>query len=1010
MAAPVVETTVRRLLDRVSERFYPLGPDAYVAVEKLLRSSDLCTDSATLSRALASVFARSSEEWEAMRATIAAALEPERVAVASRPVGEAPTAPAAERRDAGSTGLGGATRVVVIHSERRWRHRVWSAAARVRRGARRLPAKTWLWCLGGALVVAAAVWVVLLLQTTVSSVLPPKPPDAPALSSAAPPEPEVEERCLRDPTPVVGPKEVSVPPVARKQPPPWIFFATVGLFALVLGAVGVRLWDAPRIAAKLDDRRRADGLRRRRESAADDAGPADAWPAYLVPELPLPIPEGAAIDAAQWLGRLHQPGHPIDLDIDRTIAQTIERGGEPHVVLAPRKIGVPLLVLLDVEEGAHPWSGPASRLLAFWRRLGVPMDVFYYADDPGDLSPADRPAERCTATDLARRHGEQPLLVISRIREGLERVRNRRASRFAKAFGPWERVAWLDPDPRSVAEWGRQKESIARRLAARRAVRYPLTGEAVVAMARALAGVPTAGPVPSAPPLPEPSAPDVGEALRLWATAASLVPDATWDQLEHLRHHFPSIHGALQHPGAIRRLVEWIAAQAGEPFAETCEDGAKIRIPQAVQERIIRDQLQRERRGSTPPGFAREACKILLSQVDPAPAGSRAALYADLKRAAHLVHIDSARARELFQSLQGSEIDHEVRQVLAALSRTLGGGLGEAGAGEVTALAKGDRVPLRSLLGARASEWLRPLVAGFIVGATALGMALAAAVGLGVGALAAKRTGASPLPRYEVPGVFGCRLADVSSATDLRPAMIPIDPGEFLMGSPEDEPDRFDDERQHLVRLTRPYSLSETEVTQGQYEAVIGSNPSDSDTCRGVGVGKELPVTCVSWTDAVAFCNRLSEREGLRPCYDLSGDAARWSRPCTGYRLPTEAEWEYGARSGETGARYGALDDVAWYSDNSDSKVHRVGTKAANAKGLRDVLGNVYEWCWDWYGEYPSADSVTDPGGPDSGRRRVLRGGSWGDEPRGARLALRIGVGPSSRDVLVGFRLARSVP
>ena len=123
-------------------------------------------------------------------------------------------------------------------------------------------------------------------------------------------------------------------------------------------------------------------------------------------------------------------------------------------------------------------------------------------------------------------------------------------------------------------------------------------------------------------------------------------------------------------------------------------------------------------------------------------------------------------------------------------------------------------------------------------------------------------------------------------------------------------------------------------------------------------------------------------------------------------RLPTEAEWEYACRAGTTGARYGKLGEVAWYEDNSDGETHRVGTKAPNAWGLYDMLGNVWEWCQDWHGSYPSGP-VTDPTGPSTGSYRVYRGGSWDFAAGGVRAAYRGGDSPGYRNVDLGFRVAR---
>ena len=248
--------------------------------------------------------------------------------------------------------------------------------------------------------------------------------------------------------------------------------------------------------------------------------------------------------------------------------------------------------------------------------------------------------------------------------------------------------------------------------------------------------------------------------------------------------------------------------------------------------------------------------------------------------------------------------------------------------------------------------------------------------------------------------------------------MIRIPAGEFMMGSPSNEKGRDDDEKQHRVRITRPFYMGETEVTQGLWKAVMGDNPSRFKSC-----GDDCPVEKVSWNDCQKFISKLNSLV-----------------PRGRFRLPTEAEWEYACRAGSRTAIYTGnlkilgknnspeLDPIAWYGGNScvnysggwdcsgwpEKQVscarcgtHAVAGKKPNSFGLYDMIGNVWEWCQDWYDDYPSGQ-VSDPAGPSSGSARVLRGGSWDDLTRYCRSAIRFRYDPGYRDNNLGFRLACS--
>ena len=219
-----------------------------------------------------------------------------------------------------------------------------------------------------------------------------------------------------------------------------------------------------------------------------------------------------------------------------------------------------------------------------------------------------------------------------------------------------------------------------------------------------------------------------------------------------------------------------------------------------------------------------------------------------------------------------------------------------------------------------------------------------------------------------------------------------IQPGTFVMGSPVNEAGRKADEIQHKVTLTRGYWLSDHEVTQAEYQAVMGSNPS-------TWKGEDLPVDTVSWPNAVLYCKNLTQREVARGRLAV-GHA---------YRLPTEAEWEYAARAGTMGASYGESDTLAWSTSNSGGQTHSVKGKLPNAWGLHDMIGNVWEWCSDWYGNYPTTN-VIDPTGSTSGERRVVRGCGWDNDAVSQRFAVRNSGTMSDRYYSIGFRCVLGQP
>jgi len=251
------------------------------------------------------------------------------------------------------------------------------------------------------------------------------------------------------------------------------------------------------------------------------------------------------------------------------------------------------------------------------------------------------------------------------------------------------------------------------------------------------------------------------------------------------------------------------------------------------------------------------------------------------------------------------------------------------------------------------------------------------------------------------------------------------------MGAPENELCREPDEIYFTATLTQPIQVLRTEVTQFQWESVFGSNPSYFE-------GMNRPVERVTWFDACIFCNRLSLSEGLTPCYyadesfntvfdgepPVSTGPVFWNRSAGGYRLPTEAEWEYVCRAGTTTAYCSGetstdcehdpmLDPLAWYAANSNTgngrETHPVGRKLPNRWNIFNLHGNVGEWCWDWYGPYPSGSAI-DPIGPDTGTERINRGGAFNYIAAYCRSGNRWYDAPDSQYNYYGFRIVRNMP
>jgi formylglycine-generating enzyme len=273
--------------------------------------------------------------------------------------------------------------------------------------------------------------------------------------------------------------------------------------------------------------------------------------------------------------------------------------------------------------------------------------------------------------------------------------------------------------------------------------------------------------------------------------------------------------------------------------------------------------------------------------------------------------------------------------------------------------------------------------------------------------------------------LMSCASTKGTSTND----MVLIKGGTFTMGSPDDEPERQDDELQHQVTVSS-FFIGKYEVTQKEYQEIMGTNPSGFK-------GDNLPVENVSWYDAVEYCNKRSQKEGLTPAYTINTKQSdpshknddedsikytvTWNKNANGYRLPTEAGWEYACRAGTT-TPFNTGNNITTsqanyngnypYNNNAKGeyreKTTPIGSFVPNAWGLYDMHGNVDEWCWDWYGEDYPTGAQTDPVGAVTGFSRVLRGGSWYSDGQALRSAYRLNSNPSNRGSFIGFRLVRN--
>ncbi len=842
------------------------------------------------------------------------------------------------------------------------------------------------------------------------------------------------------------------------RPGHYFLFALM-LVSLALVTVGLRWWNAPKA-----QRRRAMALHER-----DSIGAQGPRVIYNVPVFP-PFAVTAMDAAATLLARLPQVGHGLDLDINATLHATVAAGGRTTPVLARTRAAQELTILVDLERGDHPFRGGVEWVLERWAQGGLRFVRLSFEHYPTALR--THPGRRETNLDaLSRRREGTPLIVFARA----TRLREYEGGHaWLRQLGPWPIKVIVDLDPRADDDPALlPEEREARHVLARAGLRrFPFTAAGLVAMAQYV-GSGGAMQVRTPDESLRPAAMITAE-LDAWASCLACVPDPSWAQLEVFRREF--FAAALPDPRHVQRLLDHISPALVGPVPDDpiVGDGTRINLPRDKLIHYRARLRQHDPLGQWRDLEVRATAVILqqLRGADPKALGDRR--LRDFKVAAHEAilaerdpqRVDAGAGLQVFvgdameedlqrwvedeRARRGEDIPPWLAELETAMTREdlqvahMGQWLLPRALGEVapTALAgrRGDLAGLQRVAAAPRGRRGRRRQRG----ARGPGPGLAAAQGRpgddapppraltlvrrtdpepkpeapSLGPSTPDQLGpitAPPTPDHQLGPITapptGAALGVVEVAlADLTPMrFVGLTGGEFTMGSPDTEPDRWNNEGpQHRVHIS-PLVVAEHPVTQGQWRALMHNNPSDPD----YGVGDNLPVTNITWFDTLEFLNRLSVHEQRNPCYTKVRDGVwRWDRSADGYRLPTEAEWEFAARAG-TSSAYSFGDDPtqlpthAWFAENSKNKLHPVGPLHPNPWQLFDMHGLVWEWTWQEFDNYVTQSTV-DPGEPGPFGDRVLRGGSFDVEPWFLRSAVRSRCEPSLRYGVFGFRCVRA--
>ena len=687
-------------------------------------------------------------------------------------------------------------------------------------------------------------------------------------------------------------------------------------------------------------------------------------------KVPPPL-EPTAIDAAaDLLGRSGQNDVGDRLDVSCTVDRTVRAGGrlEPRFLRTNQQ--PPLVVLVDVEDRgraghAHPLAHAVDWILQRWQSTGLHLLRFDYVDRP-DFVWEPRLGRRMRLEEIGRYHGNARLLVWSRLRRPGDLAQR---SAWLAELRAWTRRAWIDLDPRPVRlalgiGYGRGDAELEYLAEVERCglVRYPLTGPGLIAAARHV--VTTRGlPPPVREQRTDPKR--LERALEHWAAAACCVPDPTWMHLDALRVMLPDVRRVIPEACGVWWLLRWLE-QRGCLELPASAALYRLALTDDADAKLLKDDLRIEVDGQARSLEQWVRSRLVDQLKDAEPKTEIEGWLRDAKLGYHRWVYDPEDGVATLRSLLGSPADAVARQLLARVQHRLGADGVKGRVTEQVGEALGRRVALKSVARMPPKRWEIVLTVAVVSAVVAIGSLAAEDENVAVRVPAQYEVVPVLLERTEPTEPSSSLLSSSSIAASSKSLSLPktetvnlslpdgarpmrllrIDDGLLWIGSPG-EGRHQSGKPSDWATLTQPFMICETEVTQAQWMAVMGKYPNR----RQFSYGDDVAVHHVSWLTAMEFLNMLSHMQNLSECYARVDGVWVWERKCEGYRLPTEAEWEYSARAGsDTDYSFGddakELDDYGWYKDNSGGVVHPAAQKMPNSWGLFDIHGNLWEWVW----------------------------------------------------------------